>query len=318
MAGFMPALSMRLSLDDLKMFRIINIICVLFFICLTGNIGVGQAAVIQNEQVIVLYDSPLEAAAHEVAEIYPSVNKDLQDIFGWELMGRPRVVLINSDERFRKMVRNDIFVAFAIPGENLVVIDYSKMNISPFTLYITLKHELCHLLLHQHIGSANLPKWLDEGVCQWASDGIAEILMNKGQSVFRTSLVAGNLFSFASLADRFPADKRSLVLAYEQSKNLVDYIVKKYGKGRLLDILYHLKNGEHADRAVLKSLNVTLTILEEDWRRHLKGKTYWLALLANNIYAIVFFLAAVMAVLGFIKLKLRKRAYLDEFEDEDE
>ena len=279
--------------------------------------GIGQTAVIQTEQVIVVYDPPLESAAREVSRIYPSVNKDLQDIFGWELMSRPRVILINSAERFRKMVRSDIFVAFAVPENNLVVIDYSKMNISPFTLTITLKHELCHLLLHQHIESRNLPKWLDEGVCQWASDGIAEILINKKQSVFRTSLVAGNLFSIASLAERFPHDQRSLVLAYEQSKSLVDYIVKKFGKERLLDTLYYLKNGESADSAVFKSLNVSLTALEDDWRRHLKGKTYWLALLANNIYAILFFLMAVMAIWGFIRLQLRKRAYMDEYEDDD-
>ena len=299
------------------MYGIIKIIYVIFLICLAGNLGICQTAVLQNAQVAVVYEPPLQSAAREVIKIYPSVKKDLQDIFGWELSGRPRVILVSSTERFHKMTRNDIFVAFAIPGKNLVVIDYTKMNINPFTLGITLKHELCHLLLHQHIESRNLPKWLDEGVCQWASDGIAEILINKGQSVFKTSLAAGNLFSLANLAGSFPQDKRSLVLAYEQSKNLIDYIVKKYGKERLLDILYYLKNGESADRAILKGLNVSLTALEKDWRRQLKGKTYWLALLANNVYAIIFFLAAVMAILGFIKLRLRKRAYEDEYEDDD-
>jgi len=299
------------------MHRVIKIIYIICFIFLTGSLGSGQTAVIQTEQVAVVYEPPLQSAAREVIKIYPSVKKDLQDIFGWELSGRPRVILVSSTERFHKMTRNDIFVAFAVPGKNLVVIDYTKMNINPFTLGITLKHELCHLQLHQHIESRNLPKWLDEGVCQWASDGIAEILINKGQSVFKTSLAAGNLFSLANLAGSFPQDKRSLVLAYEQSKNLIDYIVKKYGKERLLDILYYLKNGESADRAILKGLNVSLTALEKDWRRQLKGKTYWLALLANNVYAIIFFLAAVMAILGFIKLRLRKRAYEDEYEDDD-
>ena len=47
------------------------------------------------------------------------------------------------------------------------------------------------------------------------------------------------------------------------------------------------------------------------------SNTYWLALLANSVYAILFFLAAVIAILGFIKLQLRKRAYQDEYEDED-
>ena len=300
------------------MFRAINIIFVILLICLSGNAGICQPAVLQNEQVIVVYDPPLEPAAREVVNIFPFVAKDLQDIFGWELLVRPRVVLVDSFDRFRGMEHNDLFVAFAVPGKNLVVIDYSKMNISPFTLSITLKHELCHLLLHQHIGSSNLPKWLDEGVCQWASDGIAEILMDKSRSVFRTSLVAGNLFSFGSLHDRFPSNERALVLAYEQSKNLIDYIVREYGRQSLLDILYDLKNGESIEDAVLRRLGVSMPSLEEQWRRHLRGKTYWLALLANNVYAIIFFLAAVMAILGFIRLRMRKRAYRDEYWDEDE
>jgi len=57
-----------------------------------------------------------------------------------------------------------------------IVIDSSRMNVNPFTLSVTAKHELAHLLLHHKINRTHLPRWLDEGFAQWASDGISEII----------------------------------------------------------------------------------------------------------------------------------------------
>jgi hypothetical protein len=55
--------------------------------------------------------------------------------------------------------------------------------------------------------------------------------------------------------------------------------------------------------------------LEEHWRTHLKAGPSWLVYLADHIYGIVFFPAAVITIAGFIRRVLRKRAYSD---DEDE
>lgn len=41
---------------------------------------------------------------------------------------------------FRKFARNDLITAVAIYQKDLVVIDYSKMGVRPFSLGTTLKH----------------------------------------------------------------------------------------------------------------------------------------------------------------------------------
>ncbi|MBW2337515.1 MAG: hypothetical protein JRF47_12285 [Deltaproteobacteria bacterium] len=44
----------------------------------------------------------------------------------------------------------------------------------------------------------------------------------------------------------------------------------------------------------------------------------WLVYLANNLYGILFFLAAVLTILGFIRHTRRRKKIYEEWEEEDE
>jgi hypothetical protein len=259
----------------------------------------------------------LKEAAEEVLRIFPHLRHDLEDILGWRLDARARVVLVKSSQTFQKITRNHLIVAFAVPDKNLIVIDYSRMATRPFNLSITLKHEMCHLLLHEHINNGNLPKWFDEGVCQWASDGIGEIFIDKGWSGLDAAVMAGQTYHLTSLTTRFPVGKSALMLAYEQSKSVVAYIDRQYGKQTLLNILGDLKNGESIETAISQHIALDLKQLEEEWLHHLERTPRWLVFLANNIYGILFFLAAVLTIVAFVRLLLRRKI-LGELEDEEE
>jgi hypothetical protein len=297
--------------------NICKAIHLILLISLAVGVSIARAAVIQDDQLAVIYEPPLKSAASDVVSIYPRVKDELEALFDWRLDVRPRVVLINNSRNFRQMARHSLYVAFAVPEKNLVVIDYSKMATRPFTLATTLKHELCHLLLHRYIDRANLPRWLDEGVCQWASDGLADIIMSQGPSLLYSAVLADRLIPLSQLSAGFPNDRRELMLAYEQSKSMVDYISGEYGKNTIIDILNHLKNGDPLDRAMEKRLSLSPDELEAQWRRHLKTGPSWIVFLANHIYSILFFAAAIITIAGFIRLVIRKRAYHDEDDDED-
>lgn len=278
----------------------------------------AQPLIMETEQVVVVYEKPLASAAAEVVRIYPGLKTDLEEFFGWQLYTRPQVVLVKDSQSFRRLTRNSLFVAFAVPHKNLIVIDYSRMHTRPFTLRTTLKHELGHLLLHHHIRRENLPKWLDEGVCQWASDGISEIFVNQGWSGLDAAAMAGRIIPLNKLADRFPLNKASLILAYEQSKSVINYIDRQYGARAILEILDHLKNGETVETALPGSLGISLEQLEAEWLDDLASTPRWLIFLASHLYAIIFFLAAVLTFFGFIRyLRRRKRIY-EEWEEEDD
>ena len=288
----------------------------LIAILLLQSIATAQPIILQNNEVTVVYDPSLENAVEEIIHIYPILRQELEDIFGWSLYVRPRVVLVKNSQTFQKITNNKFIVAFAVPEKNLIVIDYSKTNIRPFSLSITLKHELCHLLLHSQIRSDNFAKWLDEGICQWVSDGIGEIFLEKGRSGLDAAILAGTDLSLSRLTKHFPRDKASLILAYEQSKSVVAYIYRQYGENAILTLLDQLKNGETLEAAGTKSLGISIDQLEEEWLEHLERTPRWLVFLANNVYGILFFLAALLTVFGFIRRLMRKRAWERDQEED--
>lgn len=224
----------------------------------------ARTEVLQNDNIIVVYDPSLKTVAGEVVRIYPVLKQELEEIFRWRLGVKPQVVLVKSNRTFQKIAGNAFIVAFAVPDRNLIVIDYSKMKTRPFSLRITFKHELCHLLLHHHISDSNLARWLDEGVCQLVSDGIGEILLDKSWSGLDAAIMAGRALRLSRLTKTFPGDKASLMLAYEQSKSVVTYIDRQYGSNAILNILGDLKNGETLETAISQRLSLSIYELEKE------------------------------------------------------
>ena len=149
---------------------------------LLPSFSAAQQTALRARNIVVIYDPTLDSAAREIVRIYPELKLELEELFEWGLGIKPQVLLVRDTQAFQKITHSDLIVAFAVPEERLIVIDYSRMTIHPFTLSITLKHELCHLLLHHHISRENLPKWLDEGICQWVSDGIGELFVSQNLS----------------------------------------------------------------------------------------------------------------------------------------
>ena len=282
------------------------------FIIIPHFLYAEDLGIIQTDEIIVLFQEPLGIAAKEVMDIYGGLKRELEEILRWPVNFRPTVLLIKNSNEFQKIAGNKSVVALAVSQKNLVVIDYSKMNTHPFTLGITLKHELCHLLLHHHIKKTKLPKWLDEGVSQWVSDGVAEMIMDRKRSVLKEAIRTENYIGIDSLTTSFPEHTKSLMLAYEESRSLVAYIGSKFGKNGILDILKYLKEGYEVDAAILKALSIPLDDLERRWHSHLRKKTTWFIFLITNLYEILFFLGAMITIYGFIRLLIKKRAYEDE------
>ena len=296
--------------------------CLIF---LTGLIAIfflhsavkAQTAILQNDDIIVVYEPPLEKVAGEVLQIYPTLRQELEDILTWRLGVKPQVVLVKSNRTFQKLAGNAFIVAYANPDRDLIVIDYSRMKTRPFNLRMTFKHELCHLLLHQHIRDSNLARWLDEGVCQLVSDGIGEILLDKTWSGLDAAIMAGRTLRLSRLTENFPGDRASLMLAYEQSKSVVTYIDRQYGSAAILNILKDLKKGETLETAVFQRLALSISELEKEWLNQIESTPRWLVFLASHIYAVIFFLAAVLTMLAFIRHMRRRKKIYQKWEAEE-
>jgi len=291
---------------------------VLFFllpflvIILSGSVS-AESGIVKTDDVVVLFDEQSGSAAREVARIYPHLKAELAANIGWDIDFRPDVVLTGDSGSLEKAAGSDLIVALAIPGKQLVVLDISRVYAKPFTLRTTLKHELCHLFLHHGIEPENLPRWLDEGVCQWMSDGIAEIATGNDDKILRQALLSERLFSMNQLR-RFPGEKNALLLAYAQSKSYVEYIFRKYGESGVFTILKYLSEGDTPEYAIKRSLSVDSDELEKGWHLHLRRKYTAFSYIGQNLPIILFVFAALITVYGFMRMLIKKRAYRDKDE----
>jgi hypothetical protein len=293
-------------------------ISILFLLLIVSFAFAVEQTILETRELVVVYDAGLEQTAQQALAAYSVIKPELERSFQWRLDFRPTLVLLNDRKRFRQMAGHELVVAYALPKKKVVVIDHSKMNTSPFTLQTTFKHELCHLLLHHYIKDDNLPRWLDEGICQWASDGLADIIMDAKRDFLPAAILSDTDFDLEKLQHQFPRDKNGLILAYEQSKSVLEYLNREYGSQAILDFLKLLQQGYDLKSAFEIRFAISFEAFEYRWRAHLKKNINWFTYLSIHLYEILFVSAALLTVFGFIRKIIRRRAYSTQEDEEEE
>ncbi len=272
---------------------------------------------IESKDAIVLFHPALTTSANDIIRMYPRVKAQLEATFLWEIDFKPVIALIGQSDLFQQMAGHRAFVAFALPEKQVIVIDDTRMGQKPFSREAILKHELCHLLLHRYVEDKRLPKWLDEGVAQWISDGIPDIMNPGRESVLTQAAMSNRFLSLNSIRESFPLDELGLGLAYEQSRSIVDHVITNYGKNGILNILEVLRKGSDINNAVQISLMISVEELEKQWQEDQKGLHYILSYAAMHLYTILFLLAALLTFMAYIRYLIRKKKMQEEPDDTD-
>lgn len=268
-----------------------------------------------SEGVNVQYPGPLRDVGREVIRLYPSVKKELEGVFHTSIIFTPTITLIESRGDFQNIVGSAPVVALAISDGDQIIIDNSRMKTYPFTLKVTLKHEVCHLMLHHITGDGRLPRWFNEGIAQWTSDGIAEIIVGERRNLLDQAVLSKKLIPLGSLDTSFPGDEHFLILAYEQSQSVIGYISAEYGPDAVIRILKHLRKDCDINCALRNGIGLSLFELEQKWHAFLERKVTWFTYLSASLYQILFIFAALVLTVGFIRMIVKKRRYKDEEED---
>ena len=282
-----------------------------------ASLAGSSAGSAQNalEPLLILREEGLEVQRRQLQQMYAGAKKSVEDTLGWQLGAPPRLVLTADKEHFEKMSGSPLVSAFAVPRQHTVVMLVSRAASDSYVLRETLEHELCHLVLHAHIDPEILPKWLDEGICQWLSGSLGEILAGQGLVTSGINL-AHHPIPLQQLTKTFPADRRALLKAYEASRLFVDFLRSRYNRNGLLRLLDHLKGGQEIEAAMLEVFSNSLQNLESEWLAELRNRNLWLLWISQYLYEILFFLGALLTVLAFLRVTIRKRAY-DPDEDDD-
>lgn len=278
----------------------------------TQCIGAQEVYQINGTGSRILSPPRLKAAADELFAMYPHIKQDVAGIFRWPVDVVPTVMLVGNGAKFQRMAGSPLIIAFAQPQRSLIVMDWSKLKHAPEDIQNIFKHELCHLLIHHHITQVPVPRWLDEGVAQWASDGVGDIILDQKRSQLNRVAFTGRFIPLRRLETGFPRKKQNLRLAYEESKSFTEYLVARFGKKGLLRLLDQMHKGDSVPRAAHHVFGVSIYELERDWQQSVKGRVSWFTYLSYYLYEILFALGGLMTLVAGIKVFLRKRAYMRE------
>ncbi len=132
-------------------------------------------------------------------------------------------------------------------------------------------HELGHMVIHQITFSpygASLPVWLNEGLAMHA-EGEKDIHL---ELLLRKAATEGKLFSVRSLSSPFSARPEDAYLSYAQSQSLVEFLIRNYGKAKMRELLYLLKEGSSIDEALLKVYGFDQSGLDRLWKEYITNK----------------------------------------------
>ena len=140
---------------------------------------------------------------------------------------------------------------------------------APAFLEQTLPHELAHIVFREFVGFENdrIPRWLDEGVAQYAEVGRREA----SWGIMRAWLAQDIYIPLEQLHQLRlgHASGGAAHLFYTQSVTLVHFFLAVYGPRRFIDFCSNLRDGYRAERALsfaTSSSIASLNALEDAWR----------------------------------------------------
>ncbi|MCO5172139.1 MAG: peptidase MA family metallohydrolase [Planctomycetes bacterium] len=244
----------------------------------------------------------------------------VEEGLGLAVPPRPRAILAPTDAEFARRLEalgastaHADALAVAFPGQGVVVV--RERGIAEGTaagLEATLAHELAHLALGQVEAArgARLPRWLNEGLAEWASGRRPtrdEVLTLGGL------VVHDELPSLESLAEAFPP--HGVGRAYLLALSFVGWLDAQEGGGGVGRLVQALSRGASIDDAVGAASGRTLADAEAAWRDALRAEYSLAEVLLRSVT--VWTIAGLLALLAIARHLWRRRRLLRALEAAD-
>ena len=133
-------------------------------------------------------------------------------------------------------------------------------------------HELAHWAIGQvtfNNYGADLPRWLDEGLATYAEGAPSQLY----QKALDFAIKNNKLISVRSLSSPFSAVPQTAYISYAESNSIVTYLVKTYGKDKMIKLLDTFSGGSGYDAALKQVYGFDQSGLDIEWRKSLGIKT---------------------------------------------
>jgi hypothetical protein len=254
----------------------------------------------------VYFHSGDEANVAGLIQTLAQVLPDLQEKLG-VVPDRPAsIYLASSQGEFDHLTEQKLPTwsqGVSFPETGSIVLKSPQFSHDVQTFQTTAAHEMAHLLIARKAG-IGVPRWLNEGLALMLSgEGPGKPLLPLSRAIWSGKLIS---LDEVEQVDVFPHSNAEL--AYVESYNAVEYLVKQYGWEALRRILGDMGQNHSWNEALFRETELDQAGFEAAWRTNLEKSYRWMILLDAQTLVFVGMTALVL-VIGVIGLRRRRKIY---------
>jgi len=279
-----------------------------------------------NEKLYIEFDKENTELANLINDSFEQSRQDVIKKLDLDYNERVFILLCKNKEIFSNVtqIRIPSIQAVAISSNNLIVVNVKTLRDSENTKHM-LEHEITHLVLGHNINmiykdNLILPRWFNEGVAQWVSDGFNELFSIPYQDSLYAGFMSDGIIKFSLISYYFPSNVYELTLAYAQSLSFVEFLFDKYGEEKLIKLIHKLTEGKESFYFYFEQVyNLKFSQVEELWKNSRTKQYNWGYYIASHIssimYALVGVIAFIISIIAFFRNKTKKRRLYKEYEE---
>ncbi|HUF51228.1 MAG TPA: hypothetical protein VMN60_10360 [Longimicrobiales bacterium] len=188
----------------------------------------------------------------------------------------------------------------AMPQRNMIVVPgYVSDRTGVHELRPIVRHELAHIALQRHLGTARIPRWFTEGYATWAADQFDE----QAGWMLRLAFVSNAAPPLDSLTLDWPAREADARIAYLLSASAVRYLYSLGDAQAFTSFFEHWRDSASLEESLRRVYVLSGAQFERLWRAHVKRSYGWTQILAQSMFL---WLVLTLLALGLIVVRRRR------------
>ncbi len=297
----------------------------LLALILLACVAQGQGQLV-GPGIVVDYPQGMKGSAERIVADFPHLKKACEVKIGYRYTRDVHVWVKRDHRGFNEQIvslggskKPPFVAAVAFPFIDVIVLKSEAWTRHDWRQFkITFQHEIAHCLLghlRRVYRGMDVPRWFDEGLAQWLSDGL---YVGDDVSLHR-ALREGKWIPFEDLEKRFPRQEGASHLAYAQSESMVRFIAEFQDplgeKANIKGLILRLVTGDSFDQALFAITGLHTHSMEDAWSRGEKSSfPFPLHLFPDAAFSLSI---VVLCFLAYASYRIRRARRLDQMDTEE-
>jgi len=265
----------------------------------------------------VIYEKPDNEAAENLIKLYTEKREEFREYLGITGKRKPiKVYIAPNNARFNFLTQGapDWTGGLAIPAKSTIILKAPRLYPRNQFPVIAL-HELIHVITYSS-KSKRLPRWFSEGLAMYLS----------GETLYRNriplarAVVLDRTYTLDEIENMMKLGPENARVAYLQSINFVEYLVKNYGWEDVAQLQNGYLSGLSGNENFRRVIGKDLFDVESYWHDSLKKRYVWWKIVEwLDITTLIFTAGALIVVFSGGMAIYRRKKYInsDDYEQQE-